>query len=44
VFKDGRVVERGPVRTLLLNPKESATKDLIEAAAIRPLSHGTGAV
>jgi ABC-type microcin C transport system duplicated ATPase subunit YejF len=41
VFDGGRVVERGPIRNLLANPKESATKALVEAAAIRPLSQGT---
>ena len=40
VFDAGRVVERGQVRTLLENPKETATKALVEAAAIRPLSQG----
>jgi len=37
VFDGGRVVERGLIRNLLANPKESATKALVEAAAIRPL-------
>ena len=37
VFSEGRVVERGAIRTLLENPKDSVTKALVEAAAIRPL-------
>jgi peptide/nickel transport system ATP-binding protein len=37
VFDGGRLVERGPIRSLLANPKESATKALVAAAAIRPL-------
>jgi peptide/nickel transport system ATP-binding protein len=37
VFDGGRVVERGPIRSLLANPRESATKALVAAAAIRPL-------
>jgi peptide/nickel transport system ATP-binding protein len=37
VFDGGRVVERGQIRNLLANPKESATKALVEAASIRPL-------
>jgi peptide/nickel transport system ATP-binding protein len=36
VFDSGRVVERGPVRGLLANPKESATKALVAAAAFHP--------
>ncbi len=44
VFKDGRVVERGQIRTLLTNPKDPATKALVEAAAIRPLSQGAAPV
>lgn len=44
VFKDGRVVERGPIRTLLTNPKDPATKELVEAAAIRPLPPAREAV
>ena len=38
VFKDGRVVERGPIRNLIVNPKDSATKALIGAAAFQGLS------
>jgi ABC-type microcin C transport system duplicated ATPase subunit YejF len=37
VFDGGRVVERGPVRSLLANPKESTTKALIDAAAFQGL-------
>ncbi len=37
VFSEGRVVERGSIRNLLANPRETATKALVEAAAIRPL-------
>jgi peptide/nickel transport system ATP-binding protein len=37
VFEGGRVVERGPIRSLLANPKEPATKALIDAAAFQGL-------
>jgi peptide/nickel transport system ATP-binding protein len=37
VFEGGRVVERGPIRSLLANPRESATKALIDAAAFQGL-------
>ncbi|MEI9996485.1 MAG: ATP-binding cassette domain-containing protein [Rhizomicrobium sp.] len=33
VFKDRRVVERGPLRDILKNPKDAETRALIEAAA-----------
>jgi len=36
VFDGGRVVERGPIRAMLENPRESVTKALIAAAAFHP--------
>lgn len=38
VFSDGKVVERGLIRSLLSAPKAEATRALIEAATGRPLS------
>ncbi len=36
VFKDGRVVERGPIAAMLRAPKDSQTKKLIGAVAAAP--------
>ena len=44
VFEGGRVVERGPVRALLANPRESATKALVAAASFQGLSRSGPAV
>jgi ABC-type glutathione transport system ATPase component len=42
VFDHGRMVERGPVAALAKNPRESATKALVEAALIPSLSKEEG--
>ncbi len=36
VFKDGRVVERGPIAAMLRAPKDAQTKKLIDAVAAAP--------
>ncbi|MBV8977762.1 MAG: ATP-binding cassette domain-containing protein [Alphaproteobacteria bacterium] len=36
VFDKGRLVERGPIATLLAAPREAATKALVEAATLKP--------
>ncbi len=33
-FKDRKVVERGPLREILRNPKDEETRFLIEAASL----------
>jgi len=38
VFKDGRVVERGPIGTLLRAPQDPHTRKLLEAVAALPLA------
>jgi ABC-type glutathione transport system ATPase component len=44
VFADGAVVERGAIRHLKANPRESATKALVAAAALGPLPPEEAAV
>jgi peptide/nickel transport system ATP-binding protein len=44
VFADGAMVERGAIRLLKANPKETATKALVAAAALGPLPPEEGAV
>ncbi len=34
IFKDGRVVERGPLRDIVRNPKDEESRKLIEAASL----------
>lgn len=38
VFSGGRIVERGPIRSLMSAPKEAATRALIDAITFEPLS------
>jgi ABC-type microcin C transport system duplicated ATPase subunit YejF len=38
VFKDGKIVERGPVAKLLKSPQEQATRELIDAVVLPNLS------
>lgn len=40
VFRDGRVIERGPLAQILKNPKELATRNLIAAVAAAALPRG----
>ena len=44
IFQDGRVIERGSVREMLREPKEVATRTLIDAAEFGPLSRAAEAV
>jgi peptide/nickel transport system ATP-binding protein len=37
VFRDGAVIERGPISAMLRNPKEKHTKKLIDAVAAGPV-------